>query len=319
MKLNKTLGILSTLSLGIIPTLTKADLFQCLACPAGTYGNGTSTSCTPCKTGTYAPSGSSSCKACPTGQYQNETGQGSCKACPTGQIVNASKTGCINIGDFTLDKFTQIASGNKSGTLQSGWYLIRLRGGSGGYGCYTHHSNDSAYASYRSNSGSLGGVLNYVFFLPETASYYLTLGNNGSNAVGYSSYGPCQWTNISNSYGKGGSSSSLIVSFSGKNYPFVAGGGGGGYGYYSGSGSSDKPKCQNGGDAYCNVSGNLLYEDGTTKLINNISCGGSGDKVIYCGAPFKYESGTSGTSSHTSNVPKIPSCGSSCAILYKLK
>ena len=159
MKLNKTLGILSTLSLGIIPTLTKADLFQCIACPAGTYGNGTSTSCTPCKIGTYAPSGSSSCKACPTGQYQNETGQGSCKACPTGQIVNASKTGCINIGDLTLDNFTQIASGTAgsascpTGTLQPGWYLVRLRGGQGGAG-YT--------------AGANGAILQNAFFIPST-------------------------------------------------------------------------------------------------------------------------------------------------------
>ncbi len=338
MKLNKTLGILSTLSLGIIPTLTKADLFQCLACPAGTYGNGTSTSCTPC----------------PAGQYQNATGQSSCKPC--NGIVNDSKTGCINIGDLTLDNFTQIASGSPgsascpTGTLQPGWYLVRLRGGAGGKGI--------------DNFGKSGTPLQYVFYLPLTSSYILCSGGDGENTksiIGGDGGGGGSWVKLNfgeKDYyfvaGGGGAGGSMLYSPFGISFyigggggGIGAGGGGGGTGYGANGGRSGPytgGKSVGGGQGLINGNDGLeglSFETGgsgggggggsssnsltspitiniingykTTKTITQIfgGIGGGGGEVKF--------TSTSGTSSHTSNVPKIPSCGSSCAILYKMK
>ena len=92
MKLNKKLSVLG-IGLGLIPNIAKADLYQCLACPGGTYGNGASTSCTKCKAGTYAPAGSSSCTTCKAGTYSG-AGASSCTTCKAGTYSGAGASSC---------------------------------------------------------------------------------------------------------------------------------------------------------------------------------------------------------------------------------
>ena len=79
-----------------------------------------------------------------------------------------------------------------------------------------------------------------------------------------------------------------------------AGGGGGGSGaFVSMSGGICPP-----------ITINIINGYKTTTTIRK-NFGGFGTEDKLDGRPA--------TASHTSNVPKIPSCGSSCAILYKLK
>ena len=117
----KLKNVIFTLPLFLNTQAKAGVIFQCDACPAGTYSDGTfdncvsckkgyistiaSTICKPCATGHYcttanadsetkcpigtynskeAQSNSSACIACDgtKGEYQNEEGQASCKACP---------------------------------------------------------------------------------------------------------------------------------------------------------------------------------------------------------------------------------------------
>ncbi|MDE6224353.1 MAG: hypothetical protein K2M23_02645, partial [Alphaproteobacteria bacterium] len=71
----KYLLILGLISTAYIPN-AKADLVQCLACSAGTYGkNG---KCIKCEKGYYSDTlASTSCKKCNAGTYSN-SGDTSC-------------------------------------------------------------------------------------------------------------------------------------------------------------------------------------------------------------------------------------------------
>ncbi len=223
MKLNKKLGFIASLIVAMMPKGSKADLFLCAACPIGTYGKGDSLNCTPCPVGQYQDIvGQGSCKPCPAGKYQDKTGQSSCKTC--NGIVNSSRTGCVDFNNLTLDNFTQIANVNpemcaytcSTGTLQPGWYLIRLRGGKGRLS-YRH----VGFTGKEISQGQNGANFNYVFYLPSSASYKLCLGCSGTifneipreDKVG----------------GGGGGGSWLKLNFGGKDYYFVAGGGAGAY------------------------------------------------------------------------------------------
>ncbi len=409
MKLNKKLGFIASLIVAMMPKGSKADLFLCAACPAGTYGKGDSLNCTPCPVGQYQDIvGQGSCKSCPVGKYQDKTGQGSCITCPMGQyqdktgqsscktcsgtaasfkqcgglyilwimvngqivtraypcseryktekeckeaigrgckpeymdtmyLSNPSRTGCTSIGEMPLDYFTQIASGTSgssscpTGTLQPGWYLVRLRGGSGGGGDHD------------------GASLKYIFYIPSTATYQICAGGDG---------------------GGGGGGSWLKLNFGGKDYYFVAGGasgggrstgettydgsgGGGGIGGGGAAGSIDfapsggRSGPYEGGTTWSGAGG--LYQSGRTgRSCGGFASGGSGgggggwggdgsttQHNIPCEGPdapkitINIITGynTTGTktggfgdnTSHESNALKIPDCGSSCAILYKLK
>ncbi|TNF25765.1 MAG: hypothetical protein EP329_22425 [Deltaproteobacteria bacterium] len=57
---------------------------SCVACPSGTYDDGTEV-CAACDAGTFQSStAQTSCLACPPGRFQAATGQTSCDACPAG-------------------------------------------------------------------------------------------------------------------------------------------------------------------------------------------------------------------------------------------
>ncbi len=160
MKLNKTLGILSTLSLGIIPTLTKADLFQCLACPAGTYSDGTKSSCTKCDYGTYSHMGATTCTKCPSGQVSNQ-GATSC---------TSFSSGGTQIG---------LGSGGR-GTLAPGAYRVEVSGGKGGKGeGITCWSLFGGTKTCQGGNGGNGYTNKGVFVITKTTSYTYSIGGAG--------------------------------------------------------------------------------------------------------------------------------------------
>lgn len=71
---------------------------QCLSCPAGTKGDGTT--CTPCPKGHYSDAGSSQCLLCPSGSITPEEGMGFCKACGNGTTSTTDRTSCIDPCQF---------------------------------------------------------------------------------------------------------------------------------------------------------------------------------------------------------------------------
>ena len=358
MKLNKKLAILGV-GLSASTGSLAQTFYQCLPCPSGTYSS--NSKCIECARDYYCSNGTQ--RACPSGTYAPP---GATSCCAGGQY--AGNSSCFSLADLRLSHFTQIASGGAgssscpTGTLQPGWYLVRLRGGKGGkcgsfYGC----------------EGGNGGTLQYAFYIPATASYQLCAGGDGS-------VGNNPWS----SSGGGAGGSWLKLNFSNKDYYFVAGGGGGGdlqggggggIGGGGGAGASSDNIGGNGGrsgpyaggsgakDAEyewsgVNAKGGQGLNNGgngwKTKYLRVGAAGGGGggysDHEDYGGscAPItiniitgymttgtkrgnfggigngaKYEGtggqgGGTGKSSHSSNVPNIGACGSSCAILYKL-
>ena len=86
MKLKNIIKIGSFVVAGVAPmtsSTASASDYMCLACPAGTYSNGGSTSCTPCPAGTYSNAVATNCTKCPIGTYSSG-GAGNCTNCPTG-------------------------------------------------------------------------------------------------------------------------------------------------------------------------------------------------------------------------------------------
>ncbi len=339
MKLNKKLlmlGLGITASTGAL----AQTFYQCLPCTAGTYSSGGK--CVQCPAGYYCPAGASSAIKCADGSV-SKPGAAVCDYCPTG--LYAGKTQCFAIANLVQSNFTQIASGGvgssscPTGTLQPGWYLVKLRGGQGGVAWdYT---------------GGSGGTLQYVFYVPSNASYQLCAGGNGTR-------------------GGGGGGSWLKLNFSNKDYYFVAGGGGGtgggsskggggggggiggggGAGYLSGRGggrsgpyaggercSGGKGLISNGEKSICGLyskypgagggggGGSGASDEGTgggrgLGITINIITGymTTGTKSGgFGGYGSNSGDGNSGKSSHSSNTSSsIGACGSSCAILYKL-
>ena len=87
MKLKNIIKIGSFVVAGALPTASKAQVYMCQACPAGTYSDGTQTQCTPCPAGTYSNGGAGSCTRCKPGTYSTG-GAGQCSPCPSGQYNN---------------------------------------------------------------------------------------------------------------------------------------------------------------------------------------------------------------------------------------
>ena len=87
MKLKNMIQIGSFVVAGALPTTSKAQVYMCQACPAGTYSDGTQTQCTPCPAGTYSNGGAGSCTKCKPGTYSTG-GAGQCSPCPIGQYNN---------------------------------------------------------------------------------------------------------------------------------------------------------------------------------------------------------------------------------------
>ncbi len=333
MKLNKKLAIL-----GVgIATSTGAlaqTFYQCLPCPSGTYSS--NSKCIECARDYYCSNGTQ--RACPSGTYAPP---GATSCCAGGQY--AGNSSCFSIADLRLSHFTQIASGGAgsascpTGTLQPGWYLVRLRGGKGG--------------NFSEINGGFGAILQYVFYVPSNASYQLCAGGNGSSINHGIIYGGAG----------GGGGSWLKLNFLNKDYYFVAGGGGGagnnkvgggggggiggggggGYDYVglniAGAGGRSGPYA--GGAAY---KGGQGLNNGTSNsyFYAGGAGGGGGGRSNYGSAScpaitiniitgymttgtktggFGGDANYLGNSSHTSNTPSsIGACWGSCAILYKL-
>ncbi len=330
MKLNKKLAILG---LGIVSSTgaLAQTFYQCMPCPAGTYASGGK--CVACPEGYYCSDGTK--RACPTGTY-SYPGANTC--CSFGQYPGNSS--CFGLADLTLSHFTQIASGGMgsstcpTGTLQSGWYLVKLKGGMG---------------------SAEGGTLQYTFFLPSTATYQLCAGGNGGGGKngGGSGGGGGSWLKLNfggkdyyfvagGGGGRGGYSSSYAISFGGGGGGGIGGGGGGSGGSFSGvdsgAGGRSGPYAGGGiggGGKGLNNGANAHYSGGAggggggTAFDRNGSKGGTCSPItinIINGykttttktGNFGGDAYVVGTSSHTSNVPHISACSSSCAILYKL-
>ena len=252
-----------------------------------------------------------------------------CMPCPTGSYSINGK--CRYIKDLVENDFNRIANASPgssscpTGTLQPGWYLVKLRGGKAG------GENNAVRIVYEKNEATL----QYIFYLDKTSSYMLCAGGNGG------------WdSRLSISGGGGGSW--LKLNFGGKDYYFVAGGGSGfgGGGGIGGGGSGDTQGSDGGrsgpyaGGTYSGDQFGKGLNNGRT--FNGIGPGGGGgggaDATNYMGfynstgfCPSltiniinEYKTtgmtigGFGGSTSHVSNTT-ISACGSSCAMLYKLK
>ncbi len=250
-----------------------------------------------------------------------------CMPCPTGSYSINGR--CRYIKDLVENDFNRIANASPgssscpTGTLQPGWYLVKLRGGkAGGW-------NSAIGIMYEQNEARL----QYIFYLDKTSSYMLCAGGNGG------------WDNRL-SRGGGGGGSWLKLNFGGKDYYFVAGGGSGfGGGGGIGGGGSAGSEGSDGGRSGP-YAGGTYTGDQFGKGLNNgrtyagIASGGGGgatglnylassSAVGFC--PLltiniinEYKTtgmaigGFGGSTSHVSNTT-ISACGSSCAMLYKLK
>ena len=179
MKLNKKLGFIASLIVAMMPKGSEAKLFQCVACPAGTYSDGTKSSCTKCDYGTYSHMGATTCTKC-----------------PSGQVSNQGASSCI---DFSTGG-TQISLSGGKGTLSPGVYRVELSGGKGGRGQGITCGWNTCYGGYGGN----GYTNKEVFIVKNTTSYTYSIGGTGvSHGVQSRCYGGgCNATG-----GRGGTSS----------------------------------------------------------------------------------------------------------------
>ncbi len=114
MKLKNIIKIGSFVVAGALPTASKAQVYMCQACPAGTYSDGTQTQCTPCPAGTYSNGGASECKACPAGKY-SPAGSSECKDCATGTYSTGGAGSCSGCSQPTYSNWSRTC-GNASRT-----------------------------------------------------------------------------------------------------------------------------------------------------------------------------------------------------------
>ena len=294
MKLKNIIKIGSFVVAGALPTTSKAQVYMCQACPAGTYSDGTQTQCTPCPAGTYS-NGSA----------------GSCTSCPSGQFANSSKTGCINVRNATK-LVSQVAKATiatcTTATLDPYQpYRVILRGGKGGN-------------SRSGRKGANGGFVEYNFYVETKQTVELCAGNNGNRKAYNTDYNENPYDTPSN--GAGGGAGSWIKfadntfiavgGGGGASYDEGSGGGGGGIGagasggdgkgkhcgghggsvgnyaggefscYRYGIGMGGKGYLKNGGDGTCNSVGQMTFYGGT----GGSGGGGGGNGGDRCGALF---------------------------------
>ena len=114
MKLKNIIKIGSFVVAGALPTASKAQVYMCQACPAGTYSDGTKTQCTPCPAGTYSNGGASECKACPAGKY-SPAGSSECKDCTAGTYSTGGAGSCSGCSQPTYSNWSRTC-GNASRT-----------------------------------------------------------------------------------------------------------------------------------------------------------------------------------------------------------
>ena len=110
MKLKNIIKIGSFVVAGALPTASKAQVYMCQACPAGTYSDGTQTQCTPCPAGTYSNGGASECKACPAGKY-SKAGSSECQTCGAGTYSTAGAGSCSSCSQPTYSGWSSGSCG----------------------------------------------------------------------------------------------------------------------------------------------------------------------------------------------------------------
>ena len=89
--------ILSSLIIGGFSSLAyaKDEVLVCLACPVGTYSDGTTTSCTPCPANTHVNSSGSACVSClTTGVASCDSLTGKPTGCKAGYGYNSTNKTC---------------------------------------------------------------------------------------------------------------------------------------------------------------------------------------------------------------------------------
>ncbi len=122
MKLKNIIKIGSFVVAGALPTASKAQVYMCQACPAGTYSNGGSTSCTPCPAGTYSNAVATSCTKCPIGTYSSG-GAGQCTLCPAGTYSEtAGATECTKCPAGTYSSVTGATNNSFCTSCPSGYW-----------------------------------------------------------------------------------------------------------------------------------------------------------------------------------------------------
>ncbi|MGN0929518.1 MAG: hypothetical protein ACI4N3_02665 [Alphaproteobacteria bacterium] len=210
----KYLLILGLISTTYSPT-AKADLIQCIACPAGTYGiNGeckncaegyysdtmASTSCKKCNAGTYSNEGKS-CEPCPIGykcpdgkKIQCEAGtvsittkNTSCSLCPEGSYAIADRTYCGNKWSIYKEYKT---AGTYTETLPAGMYKIEISGAgaSGGNTAY-FYSSDLWKNNGDGGHGCNGELKTYYLQHTTSSTYTIKVGAGGQyKSAGNDSY-----------------------------------------------------------------------------------------------------------------------------------
>ena len=110
MKLKNIIQIGSFVVAGALPTTSKAQVYMCQACPAGTYSDGTQTQCTPCPAGTYSNGSASECKACPAGKY-SKAGSSECQTCGAGTYSTAGAGSCSSCSQPTYSGWSSGSCG----------------------------------------------------------------------------------------------------------------------------------------------------------------------------------------------------------------
>ena len=110
MKLKNIIKIGSFVVAGALPTASKAQVYMCQACPAGTYSDGTQTQCTPCPAGTYSNGSASECKACPAGKY-SKSGSSECQTCGAGTYSTAGAGSCSSCSQPTYSGWSSGSCG----------------------------------------------------------------------------------------------------------------------------------------------------------------------------------------------------------------
>ena len=198
MKLKNIIKIGSFVVAGVAPVSASASDYMCLACPAGTYSNGGSTSCTPCPAGKYAPAASTECKTCPLGSYSAK-GADSCTKCSDGTYSNGARTECVDLEPMYFNSVASL-KGKRGGDSCSNvtlypdrLYVVYLQGGDG-----AKYSDDCDDGCTWYDGGS-GGVVEYQFTVNKQTSAQLCAGSD-SRKYSEEAPGGGAWIKIGDRY-----------------------------------------------------------------------------------------------------------------------
>ena len=270
MKLKNIIQIGSFVVAGVAPVSASASDYMCLACPAGTYSNGGSTSCTPCPAGTYSNAVATSCTKCPIGTYSSGN-SGSCKQCSDGYTSNSGATSCISLDSYRKWEFKGgVSDGNcQSLTLSPNiTYLVYLRGADGKEVSYSEEYWDSRAEEYQYNDytvkGGDGAFTEYYFTVDKQTSAQICAGSKGGEFAGSGG----SWIKIGDKYiVAGGGAGAFYGHYSAGAGGAIGGGGSGGFTIYDNA----KKRFQAGGK------GGNLYAGGASYSGRGMQQGRNGD------------------------------------------